>query len=216
MATIKLGNQKYRQLTNFLAVRIVAFCIAVFISQSAQAANISLNAFGTVRLWGQIVRGEAAKFETFTAGLPPGTYISLGRPGGLIAEALDIGDIIQKRGFSTVVSNRMDCLSACAILFFSGHHAVIQRNSNICFHMGIDSNTGRTVDTGQINIIAEGMMAWGRTRRQALTLLYAAPSDSAYCATEAWASSLGFRYSMVPSLFTSWRSCSTKFCLAVP
>jgi hypothetical protein len=196
-------------------MRALAFLLMVLCSQ-AQAAEIYAGSLGSVGLDGSIQVGDATRFASFTARYPAGTFISLGGPGGIIGEILAIGDIIQKRGFSTVITNRRDCNSACAILFFSGHHAVIQRNSAICFHTPYDKDTGRGINNDQANELADEIVKWGLTKRQALAILGAAPPNGIHCATELWASYLGFQYSIVFSFGTMWRSCSAKFCLAAP
>jgi hypothetical protein len=82
-----------------------------------------------------IQQGDAAQFAAVARNYPSGTYVWLSGPGGDVDEALDIGDIIKKRGFSIVVSrNNGYCNSSCALLFLSGYHAVIQRDSDIGFH----------------------------------------------------------------------------------
>jgi hypothetical protein len=129
---------------------------------------------------------------------------------------LEIGEIIQRRGFSTVVTRRAGCVSACAILFFSGHHVVIQRDSGLCFHLPYDATTGRKINDQEANVIADEIVHWGVTKRQALAVLGSAPPNGIHCATEAWASYLGLRYGVVPSFGTMWRSCASKFCLALP
>jgi hypothetical protein len=63
---------------------------------SAQAADIWINSYGTVRLDGWIVGGDDAKFAQTTKGYPPGTYVSLSGHGGNLGVALDIGDIISR------------------------------------------------------------------------------------------------------------------------
>jgi hypothetical protein len=138
-------------------------------------------------------------------------------PGGYIVDALDIGDIVHRRGFSTVVSrNNGDCASACALLFLSGYHAIIQRNSHLIFHQGHSSN-GTLIPEEAANIVADRIVAWGGvTKRQIWILLNSAPLSGGRYGTEAWARQLGFQFSMVPSFLWMWQSCQTKFCVATP
>jgi hypothetical protein len=188
----------------------------MIVSAQAQAADIYAGTFGSVRIQGDIVPGDAEKFERFTANYPTGTYITLMSHGGDMREAVLIGFTIHERGFDTVVTARADCLSACAIMFFSGHHAVVQRNSALCFHMPYSMITGQAMNYQQTEALTEVLMEWGITRQQALAVIGAAPPNGLRCATEAWATYLGFRYGIVPSFGTMWRSCAAKFCLAIP
>jgi hypothetical protein len=68
--------------------------VASWMVGSAQAADIWINSYGTVRLNGWIVEGDDVKFAQVTKGCPPGTYVSLSGPGGNLGVALDIGNII--------------------------------------------------------------------------------------------------------------------------
>jgi hypothetical protein len=189
--------------------------LTIFTAQ-AQAAEIYVGPFGHLYFDGPILEGDAKKFSTFTAKYPAGTYVFLAGPGGALGEMLEIGNIIQKRGFSTAVSRTGDCASACAILFFSGHHAVIQRDSAICFHMPFYAQNRQPISGQEVDELANEIIKWGLTKSQALAVLGAAPPNGSRCATERWAQILGFRYGVVPSAFGMWRSCSSKFCLALP
>jgi membrane-bound ClpP family serine protease len=189
--------------------------LMTFIAQT-QAAEIHVGPFGHLYFEGPIFEGDAKKFDTFTAKHPAGTYVFLDGPGGAIGEMLEIGNIIQKRRFSTAVSHTGTCASACAILFFSGHHAVIQRNSAICFHMPSYAQSKQPISSQEVDELANEIVKWGLTKSQALAVLGAAPPSGIRCATERWAQILGFQYSVVSSAFGMWRSCSTKFCLALP
>jgi hypothetical protein len=195
----------------FLILAGMLFCV------EASAAEIYAGSFGSVHLDGFIQEGDAEKFSRFTSGYPAGTFIRLSGPGGLMGEALTIGATINYRGLSTVVSrNTGICGSACAIVFFSGRHAVIQGNSSLCFHTPYDRNSRRQISDSEMSQLADEIVKWGLTKKQALAILGAAPPNGMRCATEAWANILGLQYSTVISFGTMWRSCSTKFCLALP
>jgi hypothetical protein len=197
---------------------VAAFCMGwlMIFCGEARAAEIYVGPFGHLYFDGPIVEGDAKKFSAFTIKYPRGTYVFLGGPGGFLGEMLEIGNIIQKRGFSTAISRASGCASACAILFFSGHHAVIERNSAICFHMPYNADTKQPMSAQEVDEFANEIIKWGITKRQALAVLGAAPPSGMRCASEQWARALEFQYSVVPSALGMWRSCSTKFCLALP
>jgi hypothetical protein len=183
----------------------------------AQAADIWVNTYGTVRLDGWIVEGDDVKFAQVTKGYPPGTYVSLSGGGGNLGVALDIGNVIQKRGFSTLQAGRNGpCASACALLMFSGQHVVVENNSLLCFHMPYHPSTKEPISRDEALLLADDLGHWGLTQKQALAIIGAAPPSGIRCATKQWAQELGFQYSVVSSLFMLWRSCATRFCLAVP
>jgi hypothetical protein len=170
-----------------------------------------------VRLDGWIVGGDDAKFAQTTKGYPAGTYVSLSGHGGNLGVALDIGDIIQERGFSTLqVGRNGPCESACALLMFSGRHVVVENNSFLCFHMPYRPSAKQPISWYEILLLADRLGRWGLTKKQAVAIIGAAPPSGVRCATKQWAQELGFQYSIVSSLFLLWRSCATRFCLAVP
>jgi hypothetical protein len=183
----------------------------------ANAASIGACHRADLCISGMIDTGDAVRFAAVAKRYPAGTVVWLDGPGGRIVVALDIGDIIQRHGFSTAVSiNNGYCASACAVLFLSGTHAIIERNSLLLFHQGYDPETGQAIDAESTAAIADHIAAWGVTKRQSLALLNAAPPSGMRPGTEAWARWLGFQYVIIPSYFGAWRSCSSKFCVAVP
>jgi hypothetical protein len=186
--------------------------------EPAEAADIgACQRQGDLCISGIIDNGDASRFAAVAKHYPPGTVVWLDGPGGRIFEALDIGDTIHRRGFSTAVSIRTGlCGSACALLFLSGYHAIIERNSTIVFHQGFYADTGEPISSEDVSEIAKRMVRWGGvTKWQALALLYPAPPGLARSGTEAWARQLGFSFVYVPSLFGMWRSCAAKFCVAL-
>jgi hypothetical protein len=172
----------------FASMRIVSLLIALGWVETAGAANIGGCYGREICLSGTIQDGDANRFAAITRSYPAGTFVYLSGPGGLIGETLDIGDIIQKRGFSTAVSrNNRYCASACALLFLSGHHAIIQRDSLLVFHEGI-LPTGEAPTPEDYAYIADRIVAWGGvTKRQAWALLHAAPNETGAPGTEEWA-----------------------------
>ena len=114
----------------FAAARAITIFIAGLcaISSGTSAADIGPCRSQSICLSGMIQQGDAAQFAAVAKNYPAGTYVWLDGPGGYMGDTLDIGDIIHRRGFSTVVSRDNGfCASACAVLFLSGYHAIIQR-----------------------------------------------------------------------------------------
>jgi hypothetical protein len=163
---------------------------------------------------GEIVLGDAEVFASVTGGYPSGSLVRLEGPGGNVIAALDIGDIIHKRHFNTIVSRRSPCASACAVLFLSGNHAIIAWNAYLIYHMASDGN-GNMAPDDLNRYIATRVVAWGGvTYDQIWFLLHSAPPSGGMVSTEWLATQLGFRYSYVPNYFNLWRNCQTKFCVA--
>ena len=191
----------------FAPMCALAALAALMAGRSAQAADIWINSYGAVRLNGWIVEGDDVKFAQVTKGYPPGTYVLLSGPGGKLGVAVDIGNIIQERGFSTFQAGRNGpCASACALLVFSGHHVVVESNALLCFHTPYNPNTKEPLSWDGVLALADEIEHWGITKKQAIAIVGAAPRSGIRCATEQWAQELGFQYSVVSSLFMLWRS----------
>jgi len=164
---------------------------------------------------GIIGEGAAARFERLTRNYPPGTIVWLSGPGGRVGEMLDIGDLIQRRGFTTAVSQLTRyCASACALLFLSGNHAIIERDSLLIFHEG-KHDDGSELSSEEYAYLVDRMAPWGIERWQAEALLHAAPNVGGRPGTEAWARALGFDFHYIYKAFGLWRNCAYKFCVAI-
>jgi hypothetical protein len=189
-------------------------------SSAASAANfyVTQRIFGTgviIHIDGVIDLNDEQKFARIASRYPPATTIvELDSPGGHVVASLIIGDMIWAHGLDTMLRNGDECASSCTLIWLSGRHAVIQRNTPLCFHQPSDSRNGQVVPEG-IEIIVEHLKHYGLTEYQARALINAAPPESARCATEWWALRLGFRPQIVPTPF-AMRFCQSKFCLAVP
>ena len=99
------------------------------------------------------------------------------------------------------------CFSACPLIWFSGRHAIVQRNSYLGFHAA--NNREGSLE------MAQYLSELGLTQRQ-ISYMLRTPQPEIQLATELDALALGFRPQVVPSLFGAWRNCQAKYCLAVP
>ena len=116
-----------------------------------------------------------------------------------------------------LLSSSPENRAAFALLFLSGHHAIIQRDSQLLFHEARNPLTGESPSSEDYSYLADRIVAWGGvTKRQILTLMHAAPSTSYAAGTEEWARQLGFQFQVVPNFLWIWRSCPIKFCVAAP
>ena len=65
--------------------------------------------------------------------------------GGSIHPALQIGDLIRKRGLSTFVPGDRTCTSACALIWLAGVPRTVGDTPQIGFHAAYDRTSGREV-----------------------------------------------------------------------
>ena len=96
-------------------------------------ASQSLILYGrTIRLTGEIKKGDSARLATFLDEndivtcayanfCPYAGVISLDSPGGNLAEALRLADLIRNYQFATLLEEDSRCESSCAFLFFAGY-----------------------------------------------------------------------------------------------
>jgi hypothetical protein len=81
-----------------------------------QAADIRVNG-PVVTIDGDIVAGDFETFQAKTASLDKAAVILRGA-GGLIFEAIDIGERIKEKGYSTYVDE--NCTSSCGFIWLAG------------------------------------------------------------------------------------------------
>jgi hypothetical protein len=76
-----------------------------------------------VKMTGPIKRGDGARFRAFMDGLRAQkgiNCIDLNSPGGDVASAVTIADIVHDGDMTTSVRSGDMCASACALIFFAG------------------------------------------------------------------------------------------------
>ncbi|MFC7704332.1 hypothetical protein ACFQXB_09010 [Plastorhodobacter daqingensis] len=88
-----------------------------------------------LRLRGQIAPGDAERFLAHLEGLEaPPTTLWLASPGGSVADALEIGQILRARGLATAVAAGDICLSACPYVLAAGTSRAAAEGAMIGVH----------------------------------------------------------------------------------
>lgn len=64
--------------------------------------------------------------------------IILDGPGGILGEALMIGQEVRRRGLSTLVAANGQCASACAVVYLSGRTRYVGKNAAVGLHAASD------------------------------------------------------------------------------
>lgn len=84
---------------------------------------------------GAIDKGDAVRFEGFVKSLDevPGTVL-LNSPGGVVQEALTIGQSIRDRELETAVLSGMFCVSSCPYLLAGGVERTVSRTGVVGLH----------------------------------------------------------------------------------
>jgi hypothetical protein len=102
-------------------------------------------------------------------------FVLLEGPGGILGEALLIGQEIRRRGLNTLVAANGQCASACAVVFLSGRTKYIGRNAAIGLHAASDRRGRANAQATDLmsNYLASVGVPRNIRRRMAAT----APSD---------------------------------------
>lgn len=195
---------------------LTTLCMSTAIA-SAEAAAISADSSivhgGTIILIsGEIVPGDEQQFRAVAETVSGDVPVVLRSPGGSVQAAIAIGRMVQARGLTTFVGRLGQCSSACTLIWLSGRHAVIQRNSYLAFHA--PSVNGHYSPQGAA-VVASYLRELGLTEDQILYVI-GTPPALAHRATEAEVAAIGIHPQVVSSLLGAWKGCSAKFCLAVP
>jgi ATP-dependent protease ClpP protease subunit len=85
------------------------------------------------------VQHDVTAFETLAAIQKNSAIVFLESQGGMTWAALQIGKIIQRRGFSTAVADEAVCASACALIWLAGKERFMASTARVGFHA---SSTG--------------------------------------------------------------------------
>ena len=194
--------------------RIIAALVAAIVGQSgiAQAADIFVGGMrwtGIPAIWiqGRIVPGDERTFAAVAA-KRQASVVYLRSEGGNIDAAIAIGRMVRKFGLDTFVGRGgIGCWSACTLIWLSGRHAIIQRDSDLGFHAA-------NVPEGT-EMMVEYLSELGLTPTQ-INYMIRTPQPDIQLAMEWHARALGFHWQQVPSLFGGWQSCQSKYCVAIP
>jgi hypothetical protein len=126
----------------------MALCalVATLLATPARAAPIEIRQTGnaTVVLFrGDIVEGDAQAFASATNGLHGSVIVALAGGGGVVVEAIQIGEIIHQRSWATYVSSEAWCMSACGLIWLAGSPRLLDDGPGVMvgFHACYDANT---------------------------------------------------------------------------
>lgn len=86
----------------------------------------------TLILDGGIKYGLAREVKTLLDAAPSITGLLLRSPGGRIAEAVKVFDLVRARGLDTFVSD--ECSSACTLVFVAGRNRILANGGRLGFH----------------------------------------------------------------------------------
>jgi hypothetical protein len=136
-----------KELGSGMLNRVVSFGLSLAISALLVFGNASPGAAKPARnsdreqvilvLSGVIGPGAYREFRRAVRRAKP-DFVLLEGPGGVLGEALLIGQEIRRRGLNTLVAAGGQCASACAVVFLSGRTRYVGRNAAVGLHAASD------------------------------------------------------------------------------
>ena len=128
MSMLKFVNHKL----SFLLI----YTFAITSSNADITLSIEKNS-AFILITGEIVDGDSERFSQLvnsTKNIVNEGFVVLNSPGGKVAEAINIGEMLRANGFSTAVLDKTDCQSACALIWLAGKKRIATSTSRIGFH----------------------------------------------------------------------------------
>lgn len=144
-----------------ISYSLIALMVSLLCSQEALSADFRYAGISAKRavyaIEGEIVEGDAAKFEQLLQEIPPvgeNYEVYLHSPGGRLTEGIKLGLLFRKYGLWTSVGQLVKddnsrlpipadsalCASACAIAFLGGKNRSLGENDKLGFHQFFDSS----------------------------------------------------------------------------
>jgi hypothetical protein len=131
----------------------------------------------TIVLSGTIGSGDDVKFARRTGNLHHPIIVLTG-PGGNTHAAVEIGKLIRRRGWDTMVPEGQSCMSACALAWLGGIHRYMGWSSAIGFHASYLIAAGRAVESGVANaIVGAYLNGLGLPERAVIYITMSAPDE---------------------------------------
>jgi ATP-dependent protease ClpP protease subunit len=135
-------------------LRVLVALAFVLVALPASAMQFSLVSFGgqrAVLAQGEIKPGDARRLRAALARIGRDRHgtkdLLLDSPGGTVADAWDMADVMDAVGVTTIVPNRAVCASACAsVLFVAGRYRVVGKAGRLAIHSCYDARSGGKVE----------------------------------------------------------------------
>ncbi|WP_374407429.1 hypothetical protein [Pelagerythrobacter sp.] len=125
-------------------------------SSPAMAAEISAveldSELVAIAIEGEIASGDGATFRR-EAAKHEAAVVLLDSEGGSTLDALEIGEAIRLRGFSTLVINDAVCASACGLIWLAGTPRLLSQSAQVGFHATYIDEQGRKLESGVGNAL---------------------------------------------------------------
>jgi hypothetical protein len=150
----------------------------------------------SIFITGDIVQGDAARFEGIISAMPEKkAMVFLTSPGGLIVESIIIGEAIREHHFLTAAPGI--CASACGLIWLAGTQRIIGPDSRVGFH-AVSMGIGNASVSSNGNAIVGAYLTNMGLSYTAVNYITSAPPAGITWLTTADAQRLGIEYWFMP------------------
>lgn len=105
-----------------------------------------------ITIIGDIKSGDAQRFRA-EAATTEDAIVLLESDGGLVKEAIEIGEVIRLKGFATGVINNSACNSSCGLIWLAGSPRGLSKSGRVGFHAAYSQSGSGIAESGVANAI---------------------------------------------------------------
>jgi hypothetical protein len=126
---------------------------SIYAAIGAQIAKEAVNGVDVITLQGPIKSNDVAQFEA-AANASSKALVGLNSGGGSLIAGLQMGGLINRKNFATVVPPDSMCASSCALMWLAGNPRIIEPGGVVGFHAAFfDEENGSKTISAQANAL---------------------------------------------------------------
>lgn len=163
-------------------VGLVAYCSC---AEAAEISSFQLeDEVAAIVIIGEITAADARKFKQ-EAGKHDQALVLLESEGGSVSAAIEIGEAVRLKGFTTAVINGSTCNSACGLIWLAGTPRTLSRSGRVGFHAAYAEVSGRQTESGVANaMVGRYLTLLNLPERAVLFATTAPPSKLSWLTSE--------------------------------
>jgi hypothetical protein len=154
-----------------LATTWVEPAVAAEVQEEALENGVAL-----ISIVGEIKFGDEEKFRELSLKNPK-AIVALDSPGGSLIPGLEIGRMINLRGYRTVVLDKTLCASACALIWLGGIPRYLEPGGVLGFHASYRTVDGKMIESGVANALIGHYFSQLNLSENAVVFATSAPPD---------------------------------------
>ncbi|MFC6623115.1 hypothetical protein [Novosphingobium panipatense] len=172
----------------------------VHTSQAAEVTSYTTRG-GTHLIFviGDIVSGDDERFKGEASKYSDATVV-LESDGGKTVTAIEMGETIRLKGYSTAVVNGSQCNSACALIWLAGAPRALSRSARVGFHATYTDAEGKRSESGVGNAIVGRYLTLLNIPVKALVYATSAPPSSLNWVTASNATAVGIDVKIIDDI----------------